>query len=84
MGFGEERLGQWRRMSKVSILCIVYWASCVLCIGRLVYCVLGVMRQVEAVDRTFKDIITVATIKDLEGDLVRDLCDAHALASPMP
>jgi len=26
--------------------------------------------KVEAVDRTFKDIITVATIKDLEGDLV--------------
>lgn len=33
-------------------------------------------RQVEAVDRTFKDIITVATIKDLEGDLVR--------SSPLP
>jgi len=27
--------------------------------------------KVEAVDRSFKDIITVATIKDIDGDRVR-------------
>ena len=28
------------------------------------------VHQVEAIDSTFKDIITVATIKEIEGDLV--------------
>jgi hypothetical protein len=28
---------------------------------------------VEAIDRTFKDIITVGTIKDIDGDLVPGL-----------
>jgi hypothetical protein len=27
--------------------------------------------KVEAVDRSFKDIVTVATIKDIDGDRVR-------------